>query len=99
MTHYQHVDHRHVLTIGPRHVTPCTDDLIIGVHHTTTGDGGTAVLLEREDVEAMHAWLETWLRDGWPGVPRGAGRLIVTYPDGSRRRIRTDGTEQEPERS
>jgi hypothetical protein len=61
-----------VLTVGPRHITPVTDDLVLAVRHRTTG-GGRSALLSRPSVAGLHAWLGRWLADGWDGVPRRCG--------------------------
>ncbi len=65
---FQHVDRNTVVQVGPRHKTPCTDELLVMLFHRTTGTIKDSALLDRAAAERLHAWLETWLTEGWDGV-------------------------------
>jgi hypothetical protein len=65
---FQHVDRNTVLQLGPRHKTPCTDELLVMLFHRTTGTIKDSALMDRADAEKLHAWLGVWLAEGWDGV-------------------------------
>lgn len=68
---FEIADHNDVLQVLPRHVKPCSDDLLLKVFHRTTG-GGRSVLLSRRQAEGLHEWLSRWLAEGWDGVKKDA---------------------------
>jgi hypothetical protein len=65
----ENVDRLHV---GPRHVRPVSDELVLSVAHRTIGDP-RSILVSRRDAEELHAWLGRWLAEGWDGVERQCG--------------------------
>lgn len=59
-------DGREYLKIGPRHVRPCSDEIIATIGHV---DGRSrSFVLDRDQAYRLHAALSIWLHDGWPGV-------------------------------
>jgi hypothetical protein len=83
-----------VLTIGPRHRRPTSDDLVLSVRHRTTGDP-RSVLLSRAQVRELLDWLAGWYEHGWAGVRREEGPtsadIIGHFEDiAIRERIRAD---------
>jgi len=77
---YEAVDHIDVLQVKPRHIKPCTDDVVLSVFHRTTGSG-RSVLLTRQHAAVLRDWLDRWLSEGWDGVPR---RCPATHAPGDR---------------
>lgn len=61
-----------VLTAGPRHARPGTDDVVLSVRHTGVGTG-RSILLSRAQAREVRDWLDQWLEHGWPGVPQVEG--------------------------
>jgi hypothetical protein len=57
--------HRDALRITGRHVTPCTDELLVTIEHAMQRH---SVVLSRPAVRELHAALGRWLDEGWPGV-------------------------------
>lgn len=83
-----------VLLVGPCHDRPLSDDVVLSVRHRTY-DQGRSVLLSRARVRELRDWLDRWLADGWPGVPREEGPtssdVIVHYREiAVRERIAAD---------
>ncbi|WP_328463580.1 hypothetical protein OHA21_38315 [Actinoplanes sp. NBC_00393] len=63
-----------VLLLGPRHLPPLTDDLVLAVQHRTYGDSARrSILMSRAQTGELLAWLGAWWENGWPGVPRTEG--------------------------
>jgi hypothetical protein len=85
-----------VLLLGPRHLPPSTDDLVLSVQHRTYGESSRrSILLSRAQTGELLAWLAAWWENGWPGVPRAEGPtsadVIEHYRNiAVRERIRAD---------
>lgn len=83
-----------MLTAGPIHVKPISDDLVLAVVHRTYAQG-RSILLSQAKARELHEWLGRWLEHGWPGVPRQEGPtsadVIKHYQDiAIRERIAAD---------
>lgn len=85
-----------VLLLGPRHLPPITDDLVLAVQHRTYGDSSRrSILMSRAQTGELLDWLSAWWENGWAGVPHTEGPtsadVIEHYRDiAVRERIRAD---------
>lgn len=85
-----------VLLLGPRHLTPITDDLVLSVQHRTYGESARrSILMSRAQTGELLEWLSAWWEHGWPGVSRAEGPtssdIIEHYRSiAVRERIRAD---------
>ncbi|MDG4795028.1 hypothetical protein [Micromonospora sp. WMMD1082] len=85
-----------MLTVGPRHHPPLSDDLVLAVGHRSYFQSSSrSVLLTRAQVRELLDWLNAWYEHGWDGVPREEGPttadVVEHYHDiAIRERIRAD---------
>ncbi|ROO62998.1 hypothetical protein EDC02_5007 [Micromonospora sp. Llam0] len=85
-----------LLTVGPRHHPPLSDDLVLAVGHRTYFQSSSrSVLATRAQVRELLDWLSAWYEHGWDGVPRKEGPttadVVEHYHDiAIRERIRAD---------
>ncbi|MDG4834175.1 hypothetical protein O7627_33460 [Solwaraspora sp. WMMD1047] len=85
-----------MLTVGPRHHRPLSDDLVLAIGHRTYFQSSSrSVLLTRAQVRELLDWLSAWYEHGWDGVPREEGPttadIVEHYHNAAiRERIRAD---------
>ena len=67
-----------VLLLGPRHLPPISDDLVLSVQHRTYGESSRrSILMSRAQTGELLQWLSAWWERGWAGVPRAEGPTSV----------------------
>jgi hypothetical protein len=89
---FEEGDGHEYLKVGPRHVKPSSDDLLVTVGHV---DGrARSYVLDRDQAFRLHAALSAWLIEGWPGVRHVIGGDALRAEDYARRVI-----EYAPERA